>query len=128
MRIAYAVTIHKSQGMTLNKTIVEPGDRYNSQGQLFVALSRVRRVEDLTLRSLIDMERMKGTPAGQDYLQEDNIRRAYMGFTDPDDIEEFEVSFIYKLISQILYTSVSSIQLGKNIKIEKMKKTLKSIF
>ena len=60
--------------MTLNKTIVEPGDRYNSQGQLFVALSTVRRIEDLALRSLIDVERVnKGAPSGRDYLQEDNI-------------------------------------------------------
>jgi len=94
LRIAYAVTIHKSQGMTLNKAIVEPGDRDDSRGQLFVALSRVRRVEDLALRSLIDVERVnKGAPSGRDYLQEDNIRRAHMGFTDPDDAEEFEVWF-----------------------------------
>ena len=60
--------------MTLNKAIVEPGDRDDSRGQLFVALSRVRRVEDLALRSLIDVERVnKGAPSGWDYLQEDNI-------------------------------------------------------
>ena len=35
----------------------------------------------------------KGAPSGRDYLQEDNIRRAQMGFTDPDDAEEFEVWF-----------------------------------
>ena len=55
--------------MTLNKTIVEPGDRDDSRGQLFVALSRVRRVEDLALRSPIDVERVnKGAPSGRDYL------------------------------------------------------------
>ena len=68
LRIPYAATIHKSQGMTLNKAIVEPGDRDDSRGQLFVGLSRVRRIEDLALRSLIDVERVnKGTPSGRDY-------------------------------------------------------------
>ena len=54
----------------------------------------MRRVEDLALRSLIDVKRVnKGTSGGRDYLQEDNIRRVHMGFTDPDDAEEFEVWF-----------------------------------
>ncbi len=43
-------------------------------GVNFFSLSRVRRVEDLVLRSLVDVWRVnKGIPSGRDYLQEDNI-------------------------------------------------------
>jgi hypothetical protein len=31
-----------------------------------------------------------GTAVGRDYLQEDNIRRAQIGFRDPDNAEDFE--------------------------------------
>jgi hypothetical protein len=95
LSIAYAITIHKSQGMTLNKVIVEPGGKDDSKGQLFVALSRVRAIEDLALRSSIDVKRVNGsgTPVGRDYLKEDNIRRAQMGFRDPDNAEDFEQYF-----------------------------------
>lgn len=40
--LAYAVTIHKSQGMTLDKANIDP-DCF-ADGQLYVALSRVRRI------------------------------------------------------------------------------------
>ena len=51
---AYAMTIHKAQGQTLNQVHLELGGRpCFASGQLYTALSRVRNLEDLTLnRSL----------------------------------------------------------------------------
>lgn len=46
----YAITIHKAQGMTLNKAIIDRGNRgFFAHGQCYVAVSRVRRLEDLFL-------------------------------------------------------------------------------
>ena len=47
---AYAMTIHKAQGQTLNQVHLELGTRpCFASGQLYTALSRVRNLEDLTL-------------------------------------------------------------------------------
>ncbi len=47
--LAYAVTIHKCQGLLLNCAIVDLSDRVFSAGMAYVALSRVRSLSGLYL-------------------------------------------------------------------------------
>ena len=48
--IAYAITVHKSQGMTVRgKVVVEIGDKENTSGFLYVASSRTTAIENLCL-------------------------------------------------------------------------------
>ena len=47
--LAWAITIHKSQGMTLEKMAIDLGRGAFADGQLYVALSRCRRLEDVLL-------------------------------------------------------------------------------
>lgn len=39
--LAYAITIHKSQGLTLESCVIDVGDNISSNGQTYVALSAV---------------------------------------------------------------------------------------
>jgi ATP-dependent exoDNAse (exonuclease V) alpha subunit len=48
LRLAYGVTIHKSQGLTLSKAVIDCR-RIFANGQAYVALSRVRTAEGLFL-------------------------------------------------------------------------------
>ena len=52
VRLAWAVTIHKSQGLTFEKAIVDAGASF-AAGQVYVALSRLTSLEGLVLKSRI---------------------------------------------------------------------------
>lgn len=49
IRTAYGVTIHKSQSLTLDRVVIDLRSGVFDHGQLYVAMSRVRRAEDLCL-------------------------------------------------------------------------------
>mgnify|MGYP002655302181 FL=1 len=49
LRLAWAVTIHKSQGQTYERAIVDLGNRAFAPGQTYVALSRITTLDGLFL-------------------------------------------------------------------------------
>lgn len=55
IRLAWAVTIHKSQGLTFDRLIIDAGKSFAS-GQVYVALSRCRTLEGIILKSKITPE------------------------------------------------------------------------
>ena len=55
LRLAWAVTIHKSQSMTFDKVVIDLGQGAFSHGQTYVALSRCRTLDGIYLKRPIRM-------------------------------------------------------------------------
>lgn len=52
LRLAWAITIHKSQGLTFEKAVIDAGAAF-AAGQVYVALSRCTSLEGIVLQSQI---------------------------------------------------------------------------
>ncbi len=55
LRLAWAITIHKSQGLTFSKAVIDAGQAF-APGQVYVALSRCTSLQGIVLKSLITQQ------------------------------------------------------------------------
>ena len=69
LKLAWAVTIHKAQGLTLDKVVVDVGKKEFSSGLTFVACSRVRHLTDLLFDPPFPFQRVTNLAKSQQ-LQE----------------------------------------------------------
>lgn len=82
LRIAWAVTIHKSQGLTFDKVIIDAGAAF-AFGQVYVALSRCRTLEGISLETPVRLSSIYTDAnvaefnAGQPSL--DSVQNALLG-------------------------------------------------
>jgi len=69
LRLAWAITIHKSQGLTFDKAIIDAQSAF-AFGQVYVALSRCRTLEGLVLSRPLPSTAIKTDPAVVRFSQE----------------------------------------------------------
>lgn len=58
MKLAWAITIHKSQGLTFDQAVIDIGGGTFAHGQLYVALSRCRTIDGIILKKKIQPRHM----------------------------------------------------------------------
>lgn len=74
VRLAWALTIHKSQGLTFNKVIIDVGRGAFSGGQTYVALSRSTSLEGLTLHNPVNERDVFVSAAVSNFSRQSNNR------------------------------------------------------
>lgn len=77
LRLAWAITIHKSQGLTFDHAIIDANQSF-APGQVYVALSRCRTLEGMVLASPLDVHAIINDQRVDAYIsqQEDEARRS----------------------------------------------------
>jgi hypothetical protein len=60
LRLAYAITVHKSQGLTLSKAVLNLNQREHCLGLSYIAVSRVKTLDGVLFEVPFDFERFTG--------------------------------------------------------------------
>jgi hypothetical protein len=68
IRLAWAITIHKSQGLTFKKAVIDAGESF-APGQVYVALSRLTSLGGLVLRSPITPSSIRTDPRVAGFME-----------------------------------------------------------
>ena len=68
LRLAWAITIHKSQGLTFDKAIIDAAASFAS-GQVYVALSRCRTLEGMVLATPLHQGAVMTDLRVEDYIE-----------------------------------------------------------
>ncbi|MBQ2112606.1 MAG: AAA family ATPase, partial [Bacteroidales bacterium] len=68
LRLAWSITIHKSQGLTFDKAIVDAASSFAS-GQVYVALSRCRTLEGMILATPLRQDSVITDLRVEDYIE-----------------------------------------------------------
>ena len=68
LKLAWAITIHKSQGLTFDRAVIDACAAF-AHGQVYVALSRCRTLNGLVLSSRIDQRSIIDDPHISDFVK-----------------------------------------------------------
>ena len=85
-RLAWAVTIHKSQGKTFDRVIIDIGRGTFVSGQIYVALSRCSSFQGIELKVPIKLGDIKTDPRILDFLTSHAYKKTDKALTKQDKI------------------------------------------
>lgn len=118
LKLAWAITVHKSQGLTFERAIIDVGSAF-TYGQVYVALSRCKSFEGLVLSSPItpqcafnnnDVEIFNSNIPSHEYAAS-NLIIAQSQFFFDNLLELFDFSALHKGINEL--HNIANINLSK---------------
>ena len=103
LKLAYALSIHKSQGMTLDAVEVDIGPKIFAAGQAYTALSRAQNLESVKVKSI----------AQKSFIIDPEVLKFYKNIEK--EIENKK--YIYDKLNLLIYNISNHIQLEKSLDI-----------
>lgn len=96
LRLAWAITIHKSQGLTFEKAVIDAAASF-AHGQVYVALSRCKTLEGLVLASPVTASAIISDDAVADFM--------HSGVTLTNEathqLGQLQYDYFYKLLDEL---------------------------
>ncbi len=119
LKLAWAITIHKSQGLTFEKAIIDAEAAF-AHGQVYVALSRCKTLEGMVLSS----------PISSKSLKEDKVVKNFTHYISENipckqSLEDAKIKFRHELLDELF--DFSSIQKQTRYIIKLLKENLSTI-
>ena len=108
LKLAWAITIHKSQGLTFERAIIDAQAAF-AHGQVYVALSRCKSFEGIVLRTKIEFSSVRTDTQVKNYTEEADrnapdeahLRQSKMDFQQSLMLELFEFRSLKKYFEQL---------------------------
>jgi hypothetical protein len=102
LKLAWAITIHKSQGLTFEKAIIDANDAF-AFGQVYVALSRCKTLEGLVLSNPISPRSIKTDTTISTFTKEVEQNQP-----DQQTLDQSKYDYQHTLLLELFdYTSIS---------------------
>ncbi len=102
LRLAWAITIHKSQGLTFDRAIIDAAQSF-APGQVYVALSRCKSLEGLVLASAIRPANIINDQRVTDYISHQQQATEQSVEALPDLKEEY---YRYQLLDMFNFSGI----------------------
>jgi tRNA uridine 5-carbamoylmethylation protein Kti12 len=111
LRLAWAITIHKSQGLTFDRAVIDAKAAF-AHGQVYVALSRCRTLNGIVLSSRIQNRSIIDNPAVSEFIN-DSVQRQ----PGPCQLEESKKAYQQQLLSELFDFNLIAARINNCIKI-----------
>lgn len=95
LRLAWAITVHKSQGLTFEHAIIDVSHSF-THGQAYVALSRCKTLDGMVLNAP-----MRKDMIINDYSLDNYLRQIENRMSDDNLISVLETEYVVKLIDEL---------------------------
>jgi len=119
LKLAWAITIHKSQGLTFEKAIIDASSAF-AHGQVYVALSRCKSLDGIILISPISRKSIKHDPGVLYFMNQ-------IESTAPDNRMLTTAKYAYQLSLVKQLFDFNPIRQNMNDLITRLKKHKKSV-